>query len=164
MILKFTLIVSLLTLYINLFGSKDEVLMHYEKSNLVALVSISDVPSSNKNHILLNIEESYKGYMKVVSIPKNYFNNFDNNEFVIFAKYKAHNFTELYYVIELNDTSNQIRNFLINLPCIDDAEIESRNCFKMYDPVCGCDGVTYGNTCAMYNAGILKFYSGECEK
>ena len=35
-------------------------------------------------------------------------------------------------------------------------------CFTIYEPVCGCNDITYGNECEATAAGVPSFTPGEC--
>ena len=60
--------------------------------------------------------------------------------------------------------NNCVSNFSINSGiCIDSNLInDSIECFEIYDPVCGCDAVTYSNSCYADGAGVTSYVTGEC--
>ena len=49
-------------------------------------------------------------------------------------------------------------------PCIDETLIDpDMPCIEIWSPVCGCDGVTYVNSCEAENlGGVLWYTAGEC--
>ena len=48
--------------------------------------------------------------------------------------------------------------------CIDPSQIDSTSfCVSVYEPVCGCDGVSYSNSCiATIWGGVTSYVEGIC--
>jgi hypothetical protein len=58
-----------------------------------------------------------------------------------------------------------IQDTTVVLACVDSTLIDLNVlCPGIYEPVCGCDSITYSNSCAaLYHGGIVSFTSGTCE-
>ena len=47
------------------------------------------------------------------------------------------------------------------LNCIGEAD-PNTVCIEIFEPVCGCNGVTYSNSCHASAGGVLEWTDGEC--
>ena len=70
----------------------------------------------------------------------------------------------LLFLISCEDDDSANNQSCCNDECIDESKISSDyNCDDYYEPVCGCDGITYGNECYAENAGVTEWIEGECD-
>jgi hypothetical protein len=51
----------------------------------------------------------------------------------------------------------------VNAGCVEKLNMDVVSTAQ-YEPVCGCNGKTYGNACVAGAAGIMIVYNGECKK
>jgi hypothetical protein len=66
-------------------------------------------------------------------------------------------------IISCNKTSCESTPKVQSGICIDTNLIGNADeCIEIYDPVCGCDGITYDNYCVADSSGINSYVAGEC--
>ena len=61
----------------------------------------------------------------------------------------------LYFFKSNDDTSKD---------CIDESKINDQiACIEIYDPVCGCNDITYSNSCYAEREGVTDWSRGSCD-
>ena len=52
----------------------------------------------------------------------------------------------------------------ISKDCIDESKINDQvACIEIYDPVCGCNDITYSNSCYAEREGVTDWSKGACK-
>ena len=71
--------------------------------------------------------------------------------------------TLLLLILSCSKTSCESTPTVQNGICINTNLIGNADeCIEIYDPVCGCDGITYDNYCVAHSSGINSYVTGEC--
>lgn len=73
-------------------------------------------------------------------------------------------YTSSFFSSSYECNSACLQDTVVMLGCIDSALIDLQVfCPDVIDPVCGCDSITYQNSCqATYFYGVSSYYPGEC--
>ena len=48
------------------------------------------------------------------------------------------------------------------IPCFIGTPLTDTLCVEIYEPVCGCNGITYDNECYAEKSGVSNWAEGEC--
>jgi hypothetical protein len=148
---------------------------YLQKVDFIATVQTTDILAYS-NLIEAKAIKVYKGEIDRVVHLNNELSDFvfeSNTEYLVYAQ-KTTKVQEIY--IEKNSRTRLLNNakedldyLNKNVSCIDKSLMSDGACERIYYPICGCDGNTYGSSCeahkhgvAVYTIGVLQKGNDEC--
>jgi hypothetical protein len=129
---------------------------------------IAVVHAQRRNdELLLDVKRVFKGEpARSVSVPKGEHKRITPGiDYLVLALNNASLQNVDARLIKLAEADQAIAFLEKNLPCADPALRDQRKdgvCLQVFDPVCGCDNRTYGNSCEARRKGVTQFTYGEC--
>ena len=70
----------------------------------------------------------------------------------------------IFYYVILQRTLFFKSNDDASKDCIDESKINDQiACIEIYDPVCGCNDITYSNSCYAEREGLTDWLRGSCD-
>jgi hypothetical protein len=142
-------------------------------AGFIGLIRIDEL---NNEYIDCHIKIHFKGgmcaadYDFLLRVKNDRFDFNYGSDYLVFAKKDE---DCRYYIdkdsriIRSEESDNDIAFLRSVLPCTDPRLIESSKnsaCYRDYRPVCGCDSVTYNNSCEALKKGVVIFTFGKCKK
>ena len=129
-------------------------------------VGFAIVVSSTNEQTVMGVTECFKGYAKTLFIKAGKGEIDPAHEYLVMAKMNVYHVSAMIYPLTpKRNLSTEKLAALDNMPCyiqVIEKDSERGACTRQYNPVCGCNNVTYGNTCEMSKDGIVRFKPGKC--
>jgi hypothetical protein len=139
-------------------------------------IAIISVYTSSSDNCRVRLIQAWKGTpWDSFTLEKTTFQMEVDADYLIMARQVGEKFEVTSPPIEYHKIPEELMAALNALPCYDetvthayqkakDPSTPDGGCLRIYSPVCGCDSVTYSNSCeATRHHGIVRYSMGKCK-